>query len=267
VATLAGKIHVTGGLEPTGRCSARHFEYDPAADAWTERGALLTARTALALVACQGHLHALGGVRDSPSGTCVTARHEVWDPMTGSWSPGQPLPRRTSSLGAATVGDRIHIVGGELRAIQGRGRRSLTDEHHQYHPTADRWTLGKAPLPVPRRNVRLVEVYGRLYAVGGEGDVGWLSDFEAYDPATDGWLAQPALHEPVESPGVAALDGAVYVTGALRAGAALIEECQVALRLYLHRRDRPGTPAPPRVEGQSAESTTGSTPWEDLDLG
>lgn len=272
VATLAGKIHVAGGLEPTGRCSARHFEYDPAADTWTARGDLLTARTALALAACRGRLHALGGVRDSPSGKCVTARHEAYDPMTDSWSRRQPLPRRVSSLGAATVGDRINIVGGELRAIQGRGRRTLTDEHHQYHAAVDRWILGKAPLPVPRRNVGLVEIYGRLYAVGGEGGLGWLTDFEAYDPATDTWLAQAPLHEPVDFPGVASLDGAVYVTGALRAGSALVEECRVALRLHLHRRSG-GTTAvstaasPSAVPERPALRSEDEAGWEDLDLG
>jgi|GEM_PF-2440767 len=270
LAVLAGKLHAVGGVDPTGRCSGRHFEYDPAADTWTERGALVTPRTAFGLVGCRDRLHALGGLRESATGKCATARHEAWDPMTGIWSPRQPLPSRVSALGAATVGDRIHIVGGELRSVQGRGRPSLTDEHHQYHPAADRWILNRAPLPVPRCSVRLVAVFGRLYAVGGEGGLGWLADFDAYDPATDGWLAYPPLHEPVDRPGVAALDGAVYVVGALRAGAALVEECEVALRLFLHRRgpDRSASAAAPAApERPAAASPEDGTPWEELDLG
>jgi hypothetical protein len=64
-------------------------------------------------------------------------------------------------------------------------------------------------------------------------------------------------------------DGAVYVVGALRAGAALVEECEVALRLYLHRRgaDRSGITLAPVADKPAARSTEEGTPWEDLDLG
>ncbi|HEY8019472.1 MAG TPA: DUF6519 domain-containing protein [Thermoanaerobaculia bacterium] len=234
-AAMNGRLYVAGGLDSTGRASGRHFEYDPATDAWTERAKLPTARSAFALAACQGRLHALGGRRDSWSGKCLTARHEVYDPVTDTWSRRRPLPERVCEIGAATIADRIHLVGGERRLLAGRWGRGLTNAHRQYYAAADRFA-DRSPLPTPRRSARLVEALGRLYAVGGESEVGWLRDFDGYDPAIDRWQAQPPLHQPIDSPGAAALGGTVYVAGSLRAGNALIEECRVATKLYVHRR-------------------------------
>ena len=250
MASLQGRVYVAGGLDAAGRSMPQLFEYDPAADAWTQRAAPRTPRSSFALVACGGWLHALGGLRDSFDGKCVTSRHEAWDPVTDTWHSRRPLPRRVRALAGAALGDRINIVGGETRAILGRWGLSLIAEHHQYSPAADRWLAPRAPLPSPRRSPRLVEVYGRLYVVGGEGALGWLADFDAYDPGSDSWRSQPPLHEPLEAPGVAAVGGSVYVTGAVRPGGVLIEECPVALELFVHRRqpsaDAAGAAGEPR---------------------
>jgi hypothetical protein len=237
IAALNGKVYVAGGVDAAGRCSSRLFEYDPGRDDWDSRADLRTGRSSFGLVACRGRLHALGGLRDSPSGKCVTARHEAWDPASDTWSARHPLPQRVCAMGAAATDDRISIAGGETRVFQGRWGGGFTDDHHQYHPSADRWLPTRAPLPAPRRHARLVEVYGKLFSVGGEGAVGWLGDFDCYEPTVDGWVAQPALHEPIELPGVTSLDGTVYVAGALRNGGALMEECRVAARLRVLLRE------------------------------
>ena len=127
-------------------------------------------------------------------------------------------------------------MGGKVRTLWGRWGRRLTGEHLQYHPTADLWLPARAPLPTPRRSTRLAEVYGRLFAVGGEAALGWLADVACYDPASDGWVSGTPLHEAIDSPGVAAVEGNLYVTGAACRGGVLVEACQVALKLFVHQR-------------------------------
>jgi hypothetical protein len=249
VAALGGKVFVAGGLDAVGRSLRQLWEYDPAADAWTERAGLRTARSSFALVACQGWLYALGGLRDSAFGKCVTGRSEAYDPVTDTWRARRPLPRRVCAPGGAALGERISLVGGERRAFWGRWGRLLTGEHHQYDPVADRWLRRRAPLPSPRRYPRLVEVYGRLFAVGGEAALGWLVAVDGFDPAGDEWASGRPLREMIEAPGVAAVEGSLYVTGAVRPGAVLVEACEVALKLFVYRRGRPQ----PEEEGEERE--------------
>jgi hypothetical protein len=252
LAALGGRLYAAGGLDSSGHSSDRTFEYEPQTNAWTERARLGTARGSFALVACGGRLHALGGLRDSPSGKCTTARHEAYDPLTDTWSRRRPLPVRQHAFGGAALGSWIHAVGGEQRPLFGRWGRSLTNAHLAYNAQADRWAARRAALPTPRRSALLVETLGKLYAVGGESELGWLRDFECYDPNVDRWLSRPPLHSAIELPGAAAAGGVVYVTGALRAGGALIEECQVATKLYVHERAGEAPTPPPE------RSTTGT---------
>ena len=79
-----------------------------------------------------------------------------------------------------------------------------------------------------------------MFAVGGQGPAGWLGDCDRYDPAADHWSLQTPLHEPIDSPGVAAVEGALYVTGARRSDDApgvLMEACQVVTVYHVHRRE------------------------------
>ena len=50
------------------------------------------------------------------------------------------------------------------------------------------------------------------YAVGGDGE-DWLSSVEAYQPATDSWVAVASMRAPRGAPGVAVLGGLLYAVG------------------------------------------------------
>jgi hypothetical protein len=139
----------------------------------------------------------------------------------------------------------------------------LSDGHLAYHAGADRWIRGRAALPTQRRNARLVATFGKLYMIGGESELGWLRDCEGYDPTVDRWANLPPLHEPIDAPGATAADGVIYVSGALRAGGALIEECRIATKLYVHARlretpaHRPEARNPPPAPSVPAIDATG----------
>lgn len=262
MAAVADKLHVVGGVNAVGTCLDEHWIYDPAADDWRQGEPMPTPRFDLALATFGGRLHALGGLRRVPLlgwllGHYASRRHEVYDPATDSWHRRCPMPQAHYALAAAGSGNAIHAVGGQRRWLLRLWGRIRSHRHQLYHVGSDRW-MERTRLPSPRSDLALVEAGGRLYAVGGRGP-GWLTDCDRYDPGIDHWEPQAPLHEAIEAPGVAAVDGALYVTGARRfpdAAGVLVEECRVATVLHVHRRDfAAGLEATPReiAGGQIAE--------------
>ena len=238
-----GRIYVAGGVDAEGRRSGLVLSADPRQGNWVECAPLPTPRSHLALVACGGHLHALGGLRDAFLGPRASRRHEIYDPGIDTWSSGGKLrlPRAVVSPGAAAVGERIHLAGGEGRWLFGRWGDFLCDEHHVYRAGAAGWSRRLARLPSSRTAPRLAPIYQRLAMVGGEGSFGWLAECDLYDPASDTWRPLPALHQTIAAPGVTAIDGTLHVTGAQRAAGrgVLMETCPVTTLFHVHRRVAP----------------------------
>ena len=77
------------------------------------------------------------------------------------------------------------------------------------------WVSGEA-LPFPRQEHGVVELDGTIVVVAGVDDGprtgGWV---QAYDPASDTWSDLPELPVAVHHPNVAAVDGHLYLLGAL----------------------------------------------------
>jgi hypothetical protein len=238
-AAYDGRLYVAGGVDAEGQRSALVLECDPVEGVWVECAPMPTPRSHLALVALGGELHALGGLEPALLGPRASRRHEVYDPVIDTWSASRALrlPHRVVAPGAVAVGERIHLAGGEGRWLFGRWGDYLSDRHRVYRAGSG-WTHELAPLPSPRVAPRLAELHGRLAAVGGEAAFGWLADCDLYDPASDTWHPLPALHQTIAAPGVAAIDGTLYVTGAQRAAGrgVLMEVCPVSTRLHVHRR-------------------------------
>ena len=80
--------------------------------------------------------------------------------------------------------------------------------------TLNTWT-GKAPMPTARSGFGLVEVNGRLYAIGGFNKQ--QSDFsavnEVYDPVSDTWATKAAMPTHRVSFAMVAYEGKIYVFG------------------------------------------------------
>ncbi|MCS6937156.1 MAG: galactose oxidase [Candidatus Bipolaricaulota bacterium] len=76
-----------------------------------------------------------------------------------------------------------------------------------------RWLKG-APLPVPRSEVAVAEVSGKIYVIGGfDGDRRTSAVVEAYDPATDQWTPIAPLPRGLNHPMAAGANGKLYVIG------------------------------------------------------
>jgi hypothetical protein len=238
VAALSGQLFAVGGLGGEGTRDGAVLAYDPAADEWRERRPMPTPRSDLAAAAIGGVLYAMGGLRDSVLGPRICRHLEVYDPESDVWSAARPLPEGRAGLGAAVLGDRIHVLGGAGPTFFGLGR-SPRSTHLSYSPVAGRWHVERAVLPAPRSAAGVVAAAGRLYVIGGRGPFGEVSDVDEYDPAAGTWTPRAPLPRPLEAPGAAALGGTLYVVGGADgpdSPSTWLQEAAFAAVLWLHEK-------------------------------
>lgn len=84
---------------------------------------------------------------------------ERYDPAAGAWRRVADLGKPRGGIAAATVGDRVVVVGGE------EGARTIK-EVEAYDPGADRWQ-GLPDLPTPRHGLGAVAHRDRVYVLEG----------------------------------------------------------------------------------------------------
>ena len=91
VAALNGKIYTCGGFTSSVHQGAGDvvFEYDPSADSWRTLAPMKAPRAAVGVAVLDGKIHVIGG--RGLDGVTVTT-HEIYDPQSGKWSEGAPLP-------------------------------------------------------------------------------------------------------------------------------------------------------------------------------
>jgi N-acetylneuraminic acid mutarotase len=185
-AALRGQVWVIGGFGSAAEPTATVESYDPATDAWTSRPPLPVAVHHAAAAVVDDRLFVLGGYTGGRvQWTPLDAVWE-WSEARGAWESRAPLPTPRGALAAATLGARIHAVGGATR--------DPLNAHEVYDPATNRWSVANA-MPTARDHLAAVAFQGRLWVLGGRssffGDQ--YANVEIYDPAVDAWRTGPPL--------------------------------------------------------------------------
>ena len=76
------------------------------------------------------------------------------------------------------------------------------------------WTR-ETPLPTIRRDLGVVAVNGKIYAIGGRNDNGYLSINEEYDPSTKNWNTKTPMPTPRSDFGIAVVQNKIYCLGGI----------------------------------------------------
>ena len=161
---LDGKIYVAGGRWPRGNDFA---VYDPAADRWDELPNLPSQRNHIAGAAIGGRVHIVGGRLGNGLSPLKSDAHEVFDPVTKTWSTAAPMLRGRSGMNSVVARGCYHVWGGEAPS-------GMTPDHDYYDPRTNRWTsLPKMPRPV-HGVVGSAFVNGLIWATGGGTNVGGI---------------------------------------------------------------------------------------------
>jgi len=78
----------------------------------------------------------------------------------------------------------------------------------------DSWTT-KTAMPTARSGLGVAAVNGKIYAIGGLNEGGYLATCEEYDPATNSWVTQEPMPTPRSHLAVAVVENKIYAIGGL----------------------------------------------------
>lgn len=184
-------LHFLGGGGPGGgeliaEDHADHWVLADGADEWVARAPVPNPRNHMAGVELGGLIYAVGGQHLDDEGAGNQDTVEVYDPATGAWTAGPPLPQPTGHISASTfVRDgRIVVAGGKSQGFR------LVPEVWELDPAAGEWTA-LPPLPRGMQSPLAGGVGDAIVVTTGGGggiirdDTYILGDPAAAPPATD----------------------------------------------------------------------------------
>jgi DNA-binding CsgD family transcriptional regulator/N-acetylneuraminic acid mutarotase len=123
------------------------------------------------------------------------------------WHLRTPLPAARARSAAATVGDRIFLIGGEVNQV-------VSGDVLVYEPISNTWTTLNAPKPTPVANTAAAVVDKRIYIAGGTDQNGNPSAaLEVFDTISNQWQTLAPLDQPVAGHGFAAIGDQIFVFG------------------------------------------------------
>ena len=256
-----GQVYVAGGSTQvedaagTSSLSDLLWVYDPALDAWQQKGRLPSPLAGAAMVAVDGSLYLLGGWDGQ------RMRDEVWRlslAESGSSVPGWELVSRLAQprafLGATAVEDRIYVAGG----FDGEEELALA---RAYQVAEGRWTE-LPPLSTPRGGLQLIYDGLAVFALGG----GWtqaIETHERFDPATGLWSNFPSpLTGEWRNLGAVEENGQLHLMGGWSGGYLGVHlQYQSTFRTFLPLNKKSESTAPaPLTPGPTLESPATSSP-------
>jgi len=138
VGVVGGKIYVIGGRTAGAFISVATNtdvveEYDPATDAWGPAKARMpTARSAVTWGTYKDRIYIAGGEFQDDRLMAAFRALEAYHPATNSWSilPKMPVPRH--GLAGAVIGNRLHLVSGDVQSSGLTGVNVHSDAHDAF---------------------------------------------------------------------------------------------------------------------------------------
>lgn len=138
VGVVGGKIYVIGGRTAAafisvGTNTDMVEEYDPATDTWGPiKRRMPTARSAVGYATYKDRIYIAGGEFQDERLMAAFWVVEAYHPATNSWStlPRMPIPRH--GLAGAVIGNRMHLVTGEIQSAGIAGAHLATESHDAF---------------------------------------------------------------------------------------------------------------------------------------
>jgi len=149
-----GRVLVAGGFNQTAGLIAQSELYDPATGTWSSSGSLNIPRDSNVQVRlADGRVLVAGGIKRFGFETHppkITASAEIYDPVTGIWSPTGSLNTPRIDFTANLLNDgRIFAAGGWDIGATG-GPPQVYSSIEEYAPSTGRWRTLRNTLAAPR---------------------------------------------------------------------------------------------------------------------
>jgi N-acetylneuraminic acid mutarotase len=167
-----------------------------------------TPRTEVAVAALDGLIYVIGGFEGD--GT-PSAKVEVYDPATDTWSEAAPLPEARHHAAAVEVFGKLWVVGG-MRS----GRGEAVSSAFAYDAEEDTWGETGSSMAVPHGAPGVVNDGTRPYVISGvqedpDGELENVSAVEVF--MYDAWVRQTYIPTPRDHLGAAAIGFRLYAIG------------------------------------------------------
>lgn len=170
------------------------------------------------------HLHAdRQGSLWAATGTDLYRQTAAADAWQHTWErqPGR-LPGGNHDIFSVPWEGRLYMVGGLTHDWGLPARWRVFDELYVFDPLSGHWDV-VSRMRFPRRYNGIAELDGRIWIVGGEGELEGpgcertkLDVVEIYDPSDGSWTVGPSLNEVRTDPFVMTHDGRVWAIGGAR---------------------------------------------------
>ncbi|PRP94835.1 Kelch repeat-containing protein [Enhygromyxa salina] len=220
---LGDDVYVLGGYQGTPHRydntgqSSGFLRLSAGAREWETLGEVVALQS-VALDAVNGQIVRVGGMRihndpGQPADMRSLAEVAFYQPDTGTWTQGPPLPQPRSSHEIAVIDQVIYVLGGW--ALDGDSDsgvfrdQALSLDMSEATPS---WKSFAAPFR--RRALGVAAAGGKLYALGGMDDTRSISaEVNIYDPSTGSWSRGPDFPGSAFGLAAAAVGDTVFASG------------------------------------------------------
>jgi N-acetylneuraminic acid mutarotase len=220
--TVNGKMYVIGGFGymPFGNPPGLVYEYDPGPDKWTKKKILPQRVHHQAQAVYNNKIYVLGGCKQGIFGTDAVTNVWEYDPATDNYRAMAPIPGPRCSAVAATVNNKIYLIGGIEPFENGKGSR-ISGRNQVFDPVANTWAAADlSPMPTTRNHAFVGVVNNKVYVIGGRQSAGMIpyssntDVVEEYDPATNTWgNVKQRMPTARSGGGYATYNGKIYIGG------------------------------------------------------
>lgn len=215
-----GHIYALGGFrpDPSGDwvMQDQTWVYDTGQDRWEYAAPAPEFHAETVCLALGQIIHVIGGRSPKGAGNAAwqdhgdSARHLLFDTVTGQWNRAAPALISRNSAAGAVIGDQLYVVGG--RTVTGGNVADL----EVYDPKEDRWRRA-SPMPQAQGGLAAAAIDRQLIAFGGEyfgaGGHGVHADCWRYNPNGDTWSALDPMPTPRHGLGAVSDGRAVFAVG------------------------------------------------------
>jgi N-acetylneuraminic acid mutarotase len=207
-----GKVLVAGGYHDATFLSSAEL-YDPQTGLWSATTPMSTNRSDHTATLLQnGKVLVAGGYLQFGFDTITLASAELYDPVSGTWSPTGSMPNPHAGHTATLLPDGKVLIAGGYVTTNFDEVRTATSEI--YDPVTGVWTSTANSLATARdAHTATLLQNGKVLVAGGFGS-NLLSSAELFDPATRTWSTTGSMRSNHLSHTASMLpDGRVLVAG------------------------------------------------------
>ncbi|HDN79445.1 MAG: hypothetical protein DRI61_00030 [Chloroflexi bacterium] len=172
ITAYRGFMYIFGGWDGSSYTN-KAYRYEPAADRWEELTPMPTPRGFAGAGVVGDRIYVVGGYDGSKELAVVEEYAPSLEGQGNPWRACSPMLMGRGGLGVAVVGPWLYAIGG--------GWEGYLAFNERYDPKADVWTPFETPVMGEWRNLGVVPLDNKIYAIGGwsGGPLGLVEEYQA----------------------------------------------------------------------------------------